>query len=83
MATLQKLNRRGQVVIPARLRKKWGIEEGDYVDVDESDRGILLRPAGIAQKKKVRIETPKALSDLQRTPTINVWRSCRWTRSFN
>jgi len=33
------------VVLPARLRKRFGIAEGSYVVAEEREEGILLRPA--------------------------------------
>jgi len=32
-------------VVPARLRRKFGIEEGGLVVAEECDDGILIRPA--------------------------------------
>lgn len=32
-------------MIPARLRRKFGLEEGSEVIAEETDQGILLRPA--------------------------------------
>jgi len=40
-----KLGARGTVVIPARLRKRFGLEEGALLIVEETERGLLLRPA--------------------------------------
>ena len=40
-----KVGKRGTVVIPACLRRKFGIEEGALVIVGEREDGILLRPA--------------------------------------
>ncbi len=33
------------MVIPARLRKRFGLEEGSIVTAEETDDGILIRPA--------------------------------------
>jgi AbrB family looped-hinge helix DNA binding protein len=33
------------VIVPARLRKRLGIEEGSLVIAEERDGGILIRPA--------------------------------------
>jgi AbrB family looped-hinge helix DNA binding protein len=37
---------KGQVVIPAKVRRKLGIKEGTYIqiDVDESNNRIILTP---------------------------------------
>lgn len=40
-----KVGRRGTVVIPADLRRRFGIEEGTLVIAEEREDGILLRPA--------------------------------------
>jgi len=39
-----KVGRRGTVVIPAGLRKKYGFEEGSLVIVEARAEGILLKP---------------------------------------
>jgi AbrB family looped-hinge helix DNA binding protein len=40
-----KVGKRGTVVVPARLRRKFGIEEGQLVLAEERPDGILIRPA--------------------------------------
>jgi len=40
-----KVGKRGSVVIPARLRKRFGIQEGTLVIAEERGDGILIRPA--------------------------------------
>jgi AbrB family looped-hinge helix DNA binding protein len=40
-----KVGKRGAVVVPARLRRKFGIEEGGLVVAEERPDGILIRPA--------------------------------------
>ena len=40
-----KVGKRGTVVVPARLRRKFGIEEGRLVVAEERPDGILIRPA--------------------------------------
>jgi AbrB family looped-hinge helix DNA binding protein len=39
------IGRRGQTVIPAALRKRFGIEEGKLVIFEPTPEGILIRPA--------------------------------------
>jgi AbrB family looped-hinge helix DNA binding protein len=45
MAETSKVGKRGAVVIPARLRRRFGIEEGSLVIAEERPDGILIRPA--------------------------------------
>jgi AbrB family looped-hinge helix DNA binding protein len=40
-----KIGKRGVVVIPARMRRRFGLEEGSLVIAEETDEGILIRPA--------------------------------------
>ena len=42
-----KVGKRGAIVVPAKLRKRFGIEEGSIVIAEEKDDGILTRPAVI------------------------------------
>jgi AbrB family looped-hinge helix DNA binding protein len=47
METLQanRVGKRGAIILPARLRKRFGIEEGSMVVAEETRDGILIRPA--------------------------------------
>ena len=38
------VTRKGQVTIPADLRKKYRIREGMKVDITEGEQGLLLKP---------------------------------------
>jgi len=40
-----RVGKRGAIVVPANLRKRFGIEEGSIVIAEEKDDGILIRPA--------------------------------------
>src|SRR5438046_9632764 len=40
-----RVGKRGAVVVPARLRRKFGIEEGALVIAEEREDGVLIRPA--------------------------------------
>ena len=40
-----RVGKRGAIIVPARLRKRFGIEEGSLVVAEEKDDGILIRPA--------------------------------------
>ena len=42
-----RIGKRGTLVIPARLRKRFGMEEGSTVAVEEREDGILIRPATV------------------------------------
>lgn len=40
-----KVGKRGAVVIPAKMRKRFGITEGSLIIVEETDSAIMIRPA--------------------------------------
>lgn len=40
-----KVGKRGALVIPAKLRNRFGLKEGSLVIAEETPEGILLRPA--------------------------------------
>ena len=42
-----KMGRRATVVLPAKLRRRLGIEEGSLVVAEEREDGILIRPATV------------------------------------
>jgi AbrB family looped-hinge helix DNA binding protein len=46
-ALASKVGRRGTVVLPAKLRRRLGIEEGSFVVAEEREDGILIRPAAV------------------------------------
>lgn len=43
--TTSKLGKKGIVVIPAELRRRFGLEEGSLIIVEETAEGIVIRPA--------------------------------------
>jgi AbrB family looped-hinge helix DNA binding protein len=40
-----KVGKRGAIIVPAKLRKRYGIEEGTLVITEATEDGILIRPA--------------------------------------
>jgi AbrB family looped-hinge helix DNA binding protein len=46
-ALASKVGRRGTIVLPAKLRRRLGIEEGSFVVAEERKDGILIRPATV------------------------------------
>jgi AbrB family looped-hinge helix DNA binding protein len=51
-----RVGKRGAIVVPARLRRKFGIEEGGLVVAEERPEGILIRPAAAVP---VEVYTPE------------------------
>jgi AbrB family looped-hinge helix DNA binding protein len=51
-----RVGKRGTVVIPAALRRRYGIEEGTFIVAEPRDGGILIRPAVVLP---VEVYTPE------------------------
>lgn len=47
-----RIGKRGTVVVPAKLRRRFGLQEGSFVTAEPRDDGILLRPALIVPVEK-------------------------------
>ena len=45
MVETSKVGKRGTVVIPAKLRREYGIKEGSFVITEAREDGVLVRPA--------------------------------------
>jgi AbrB family looped-hinge helix DNA binding protein len=51
---LLKLRRFFQLTLPAELRKQFHLAEGDYLEAEAVEQGILLKPVRVVERKKVR-----------------------------
>ena len=56
-----RIGKRGTIVLPARMRKRYGFEEGTMVVAEESEYGVLLRPAAVMP---VEIYSPERKAEL-------------------
>lgn len=68
-----KVGKRGTVVIPAALRRRFGITEGSLVIAEAREDGILLRPAvalplDLARRQRLLDETNQAYAALHAEP---------------
>ena len=63
-----KVGKRGAIVVPANLRKRFGIEEGSIVTAEETDDGILIRPAIVVPVERY---TPERRAEFLLSNAIN------------
>ena len=63
-----KIGKRGLLVIPAVLRKRFGLDEGSLVIAEEREEGILIRPASAMPKE---IYTPERIAEFLLNNAIN------------
>jgi AbrB family looped-hinge helix DNA binding protein len=70
MATVEasRVGKRGVIVIPAKLRRRFHLEEGSYVMVEEREDGILIRPASL---QPVEIYTPERKAQFLLTNAVD------------
>ena len=47
-----KVGKRGAIIVPAKLRKRYGIEEGTLVTAEPLEDGVLIRPAVVFPVEK-------------------------------
>ena len=52
MSTLSKIQRHFQITIPAEIRKRLNLKEGDLVDFELSKEGILIKPQEIIDRSQ-------------------------------
>jgi len=56
------IGKRGTIVIPAKMRKRYKLDEGSLLLVEELNEGLLLRPA-ITTPVDVEIYTKERLAE--------------------
>jgi len=64
-----KVGRRGAVVLPAKLRRRLGIEEGSFVVAEERQDGILIRPATVLP---VEVYTPERRAEFLLNNAVDI-----------
>ena len=68
MGEAGKVGKRGTIVLPAKMRRRYGIEEGTMVVAEESPYGILIRPAAVLP---VEIYTPERKAEFLLTNAVD------------
>ena len=68
MTEAGKVGKRGTIVLPAKMRRRYGIEEGTMVVAEESPYGILIRPAAVFP---VEIYTPERKAEFLLTNAVS------------
>ncbi len=49
---LVKVRRFAQVTLPPDLRKRFNLAEGDYLEAEVVEEGILLKPVSVVERRK-------------------------------
>ena len=56
------IGKRGAVIIPAKIRKRYKMDEGSPMLIEEREDGILMRPA-VTTPIEVEVYTPERLAE--------------------
>ena len=56
------MGKRGTMVVPAKIRKRYKVEEGSPMFVEEREDGFFVRPA-VTKAAEVEIYTPERLAE--------------------
>jgi len=75
--TTSKIGKRGTLVIPAELRKQFGLEEGSLVISEATSEGILIKPAVALP---VEIYTPERIAEFLLSSAVDD-ADYEWARS--
>lgn len=51
LSALVKVRRAAQITLPREIRQAAHLEEGDYLEAEVTDSGILLRPVSIGSRE--------------------------------
>jgi AbrB family looped-hinge helix DNA binding protein len=49
---LVRLKKAAQITLPVELRKRFHLEEGDYLEAEAVEEGILLKPVSVIERQK-------------------------------
>jgi AbrB family looped-hinge helix DNA binding protein len=51
---LVRVKHKGQVTLPAELRKQFHLQEGDYMEAEAVEGGILFKPVSVMDREQAR-----------------------------
>jgi AbrB family looped-hinge helix DNA binding protein len=71
--TTVKMGKRGNVVLPAKLRKQLGLEDGTLLMVEARDGEIRLRPAILVERSGSQEDRDYAIYTLLNSRTREEW----------
>ena len=70
--SLLKLRKFAQVTLPADLRKKFNLAEGDFLEAEAVEKGILLKPVTVVEREKAWNQVFKSTENVKdRKPKPN------------
>lgn len=74
---LVKVKSKGQVTIPARMREKLHLEDGNLLEVFFRGNEIILRPKAVVDRHDLKTYLKEGLSELRAGKTIGPFKSMK------
>jgi len=65
---ITKIGKRGTIVIPAELRRRFALEEGSHVIIEEREDGLSVRPAAAVP---VEVYSPERKAEFLLTSAVD------------
>ena len=62
---LVRVRRAAQITLPAEIREKLGVSEGDYLEAKVTDEGVLLKPVSVVERKKAWERVFRAMESVE------------------
>jgi AbrB family looped-hinge helix DNA binding protein len=70
---LLKILRSAQITLPAELRRRFNLAEGDYLDAQAVEGGILLKPVSVVDREKAWTELFQVMKEVHaKHPVTNL-----------
>lgn len=85
---LLKLRHKAQITLPADLRRQFDLKEGDYLEAEAVENGILLKPVSVMERKQAWNEIREAIATVEdsapdpaQTPQEQEEEIARWVKA--
>lgn len=67
---LLKVRRFSQITLPVKIRKKFHLSEGDFLEVEEVKEGILLKPMAVIEREKAWGKVFQAMEGVEEKKSV-------------
>lgn len=74
---LVKVKSKGQVTIPARMREKLHLEDGNLLEVFFRNNEIILRPKAVVDRHNLKAYLKEGLGELRAGKTVGPFKSMK------
>jgi AbrB family looped-hinge helix DNA binding protein len=61
-----RVQEKGQVTIPSQIRKKLNLKQGDLVIFEETDSGVMVKPASVVAADERRAEVKAIVQSIRK-----------------